>query len=364
MNILYIANHLNTGGITSYILRLSTMLKKRGHNIFVASSGGELLSEFSAQAIEHIRIPIKTKCEFSPRVFGSLLKLLPLVKEKNINLIHCNSRTTQVVGHLLSRYSGAPYISTCHGFFKPRLGRRIFPCWGKLVIAISEEVKEHLIKDFKVEEGKIRVINHGVDIKSFERYTIYDIRYTKKTLGLGDWLTIGHIGRLSDVKGQKYLVMATKRVLAKFPRAQLLIIGEGRMRQELINLAGKLNINANVFFIPRAQDMQKALCVMDIFVMPSLREGLGLALMDAMAAGRPIVASNVGGIKSLVQDGYNGLLVPAADDSALAEAILRLLVDPEKRKYLGENGRIFIENNFSLEKMVSRTERVYLECAV
>lgn len=166
------------------------------------------------------------------------------------------------------------------------------------------------------------------------------------------------------MKGQEYLIKATKRVLAEHPQAQLVIIGEGRRKRELINLTGQLKISARVFFIPKAYNIEEVLSIMDVFVMPSLKEGLGLALMDAMAAGRAAVASNVGGIRTLIQDGYNGLLVPPGDDLALAEAIIRLLADPDKRKYLGDNAREFIKNNFSLEKMVSRTEEVYLECAV
>ncbi len=362
MNILYITNHLNTGGITSYVLRLSAALKKRGHNIFIASSGGELLSDFVAQGINYIPIPIRTKCEFSPKIIFSLFKLLPLVKQKGINLVHCNSRTTQVLGYLLNRYSGVAYMSTCHGFFKQRLGRRLFPCWGKGVIAISEEVKGHLRDDFNVDEQKIRVVNHGVDIERFSPEGLGFGSGLKKRFGLGDWPVIGHIGRLSDVKGQDHLIEAMKHVLAKIHQAQLVIIGEGRMKEGLINLADRLKISGNIFFIPRAYNMKEALSIMDVFVMPSLKEGLGLALMDAMASGRAVVASNVGGIKTLIQDGYNGLLVPPGDDLALAEAILKLLADPDKRKYLGNNAREFIKNNFSLEKMVSQTEKVYLEC--
>ncbi|MDI6605627.1 MAG: glycosyltransferase family 4 protein [Candidatus Omnitrophota bacterium] len=362
MNILYITNHLNTGGITSYVLRLGSALKANGHNIYVASSGGELLPEFIAGGLIYIRIPIKTKCEVSPKIIFSLFKLLPLLKNKEIELIHCNSRTTQVLGHLLSKYGGIPYISTCHGFFKKRLSRMILPCWGKRVIAISLEVRAHLLNDFKAEETKIRVINHGVDMGKFRSSPAQDSRRAKEKFGLGDWPVVGNIGRLSDVKGQEYLIRAMKKVLQELPRAQLLIIGEGRMKQQLLGLVNSLGISGNVYLFPSAKEMQEALSAMDLFVMPSLKEGLGLALMEAMAAGKAIVASGVGGIKTLIKDGFNGLLVPPKDVDGLTAAILRLLGDPEESRRLGENARDFIEKNFSLAKMVSETEKVYLEC--
>ncbi|MFH0935507.1 MAG: glycosyltransferase family 4 protein [Candidatus Omnitrophota bacterium] len=362
MNILYITNHLNTGGITSYVLRLACALKDKGHNIHVASSGGELLANFLEKGIDYIRIPIRTKCEISPKIIFSLLKLLPLLKSRNIELIHCNSRTTQVLGCLLNRYSGVAYISTCHGFFKKRLSRRIFPCWGKRIIAISEEVRGHLLEDFNVEETKIRVVNHGVDMGAFKPLAQEQLRQVNNKFGLGNWPVVGNIGRLSDVKGQEYLVRAMKKVLSKVPQAQLLIIGEGRMKEGLLRLVKDLRIGGNVYFVPAAKDMNEALSSMDIFVMPSVKEGLGLALMEAMAAGRAVIASGVGGIKTLIKDGFNGLLVPPKDADGLAAAILRLLGNHEEARRLGENARDFIEKNFPLTRMVSETERVYLEC--
>lgn len=362
MNILYITNHLNTGGITSYVLRLACALKEKGHNIHIASSGGQLLEKFLQEGIDYIRIPIRTKCEVSPKIIFSLLKLLPLLKSGNIELIHCNSRTTQVLGCLLSRYSGVTYISTCHGFFKNRLSRRIFPCWGKRIIAISEEVRAHLLDDFNVEETKIRVINHGVDMEVFKPLAQEELRQAKNRFGLGDGPVVGHIGRLSDVKGQEYLIRAMKKILAKVPQAQLLIIGEGRMKGELFRLVQGLRIVGNVYFVPQASQMNEALSAMDIFVMPSVKEGLGLALMEAMAAGRAVVASDVGGIKSLIKDGFNGLLVPPKDADGLAAAILRLLGNHQEARRLGGNARDFIEKNFPLAKMASQTERAYLEC--
>jgi glycosyltransferase involved in cell wall biosynthesis len=362
MNILYITNHLNTGGITSYVLRLGSALKARGHNIYIASGGGELLEEFIAGGLTYIRIPIKTKCEVSPKIIFSLFKLLPILKSREIDLIHCNSRTTQALGNLLSKYGGIPYISTCHGFFKKRLSRMLLPCWGKRIIAISEEVRAHLLNDFKAEETKIRVINHGVDMGMFSPSPSQDSRLAKEKFGLGGWQVVGNIGRLSDVKGQEYLIRAMKKVLQELPRAQLLIIGEGRMKQQLLGLADSLGISGNVYLFPSLKDTREVLSAIDLFVMPSLKEGLGLALMEAMAAGKAVVASGAGGIKTLIKDGFNGLLVPPKDVDGLAAAILRLLGDSEESRRLGGNARDFIKKNFPLEVMVSETEKVYLEC--
>ena len=353
MKILYLVNHLNTGGITSYLLNLTSGMKKKGHDIFIASSTGECLNKFINLGANFIKIPIKTKKEISPSMLFSYLKLKNELRKNKIDIVHSNSRTTQVLGCLLHKYENVVHVSTCHGYFKKRPLRRIFPCWGQNVIAISGQVKEHLIFDFKVDEEKIRVINNGIDINRF---------YTGKDLVIGSVPVIGIIARLSDVKGHIYLIKAMKIVLEKFPSAKLLVVGEGKMYNVLVNLAKDMNIEKSVKFILHTDDTRVELAMMDIFVMPSLAEGLGLALMEAMACGKAVVGTDVGGIKSLIKNNVNGLLVKPADPESLAGAITQLISEPEKAKIYAREAARFISDNFSLNKMCDETEGVYLEC--
>jgi len=362
MNILFITNHLNVGGITSYVFTLACGLKKKGHNIYIASSGGELSSKFREAGIISIPVPLKTKKEISPKIIFSLFKLSAIIREKKIDIIHSHSRTTQVLGCWLKKFTGVKHIFTCHGFFKRRFLRRIFPCWGDGIIAISQQVKEHLIDDFKLLVEVIAVVNNGIDIDRFKKVTSKPKAEIKKKFGLNTGAVIGIIARLSDVKGHKYLIEAMKIVLREYPDSSLLIMGTGKTQKDLSGLTDNLGIKKSVFFVPEIPDTTDALAVADIFVMPSLQEGLGLALMEAMAAGKAVIGSNVGGIKTLIQDGRNGLLVEPADSPALAQAILTLLNDPAKRLELGKEAQDFIQNNFSQEKMVLETEKEYLNC--
>lgn len=362
MNILYITNHLNVGGITSYTLTLAAGLKKRGHNVYIASCGGERVLKFKEAGIIYITVPINTKREISFKIILSALKLAKIIKKDKIDIIHSHSRTTQVLGCLLHKMTGVKHIFTCHGFFKRRILRKLFPCWGEKVIAISQQVKEHLIKDFKLANQDITVINNGIDVDRFKAGTLRPKIEIKKNLVSGDGPVIGIIARLSDVKGHRYLIEAMKMVLDKEASAQLLIIGEGKMQQELVQLVNKLGINKSVFFIPEISDTREALAAMDIFVMPSLQEGLGLALMEAMSVGLAVIGSNIGGIKTLIQDGYNGLLVEPANSQNLTKALLALLSDPIKRDNLGLQAQRFIQQNFSQDKMITETEKEYLLC--
>jgi len=362
MNILFLTNHLNIGGITSYLDSLSSGLKAKGNNIYIGSSGGDKLEDFLDKGMDFIRLPLKTKAEFSPQLLYSFFKLLPYIKKNKIDIIHANTRVTQVLGCLLERFSAKPLVSTCHGFFKTRISRRVLPCWGRRVIAISQQVKDHLRDDFKVDDEKIRLINNGIDLERFKDIKSFDLELIKKEIDLKDGFVVGSVGRLSDVKGHIYLIEAISNVAKEIPNVNLLIVGEGKMFGQLKALSKQLNLEDRVCFINSVMDTRKVLSIMDVFAMPSLKEGLGLALMEAMASGLAVVGSDVGGIKTLIADGSNGLLVKPADPKDLGAAITSLLKNKEKRKVLGENAKKFISTNFSSIKMVDETEKVYKEC--
>ena len=361
MNILYITNHLNTGGITSYCLTLATGMKHKGHNVYLASSTGDLVEQFSEQGLVFFKIPIKTKCEASPKILLSFLKLRKFIRQNQIDILHAHSRTTMVLAAWLSYVSGIPYLATAHGFFKAHFWRRAFPCWGLRTIAISDPVGEHLVRDFKIEASKVKVIYNGIDINKFGSGFGVGSSELKRKFGLGDAVVIGIIARLADVKGHIYIIGAMPEILKVIPDAQLLIVGEGKMKPELLELSRRLSLEKSIFFVPSVLDTREALAAMDIFVMPSLKEGLGLSLMEAMACGLPVIGSAVGGIKTLITHQQNGLLVQPQDVKGLAQAVLELLQDEYKAKTLGAKAKVFIAEHFSQEKMVSQTEALYEE---
>jgi L-malate glycosyltransferase len=361
MNILYITNHLNIGGITSYVLTLAKGMIDRGHRVYIASSAKCLPANFPREAVL-LPIPIRTKRDLSPKILLSSLKLKDALKKYEIEIIHSNSRTTQILGCLLGRDTSAAHIFTCHGYFKRRMLRRLFPCWGSKVIAISEQVREHLVSDFKLGEEKISLIHNGIDTQRFNVSDAAAKSKAKERLGLGQNEVIGIIARLSDVKGHAYLIKAMPAILKEVPQARLFIVGEGRMRAELIALAKVLNLENSVLFAPELCDTMEVLKAMDIFVMPSLKEGLGLALMEAMACGLAVVGSNIGGIKSLIKPEVNGLLVEPGDVTGLAAAANRLLKDKVMAASFGRQARAFIADNFSQGLMVEQTENLYSKC--
>jgi glycosyltransferase involved in cell wall biosynthesis len=361
MRVLLLANHVNYGGITAYLLNLCTSLHGQGgFEYVVASRGGELEDEFAKKGVPHIRVPLSTKCEISPKVFASFVRLLPVLKEYKIDCIHANTRVTQVLASFLRAASKKPFVSTCHGYFKPRLSRRLWPCWGQKVIAISDQVRTHLINDFHISPDSIALIYNGVDTAKFRSFGKEEIEAEKRRLGLDtSKMIIGHIGRLSSVKGQKYLVDAAAILSHRRNDTQFLIIGDGEQEDELRRLVRAKSLESVVFLRSSAKDISLALSLMDVFVMPSLQEGLGLSLLEAQGAGVPVVATRVGGIPTAVQDHVTGLLCPPADVDVLACAINELLDNRTLREALAANARKQIEEKFSLFGMAQKTLEVY-----
>jgi glycosyltransferase involved in cell wall biosynthesis len=209
---------------------------------------------------------------------------------------------------------------------------------------------------------RVKLIYNGIDLDASKTQDPRPKGQIKKELGLGEGPVIGIVARLSEVKGHRFLVSALKRALNEMPDLQLFIVGDGKEKESLLVQARQLGIEKKVFFISSVEDTAKVLSAMDLFVLPSLQEGLGLSLMEAMAQGVPIIASDVGGIRSLIQDGVTGKLVKPQDIEGLEKAILELLQDKPKASAYAQSAFKSVKNNFSLEKMVVETERVYLEC--
>jgi glycosyltransferase involved in cell wall biosynthesis len=356
MNILFLTTHANTGGITSYILTLGEALTKSGHKVWVVSSGGDCVSRMEAAGMRHVTVNIRTKSELHPKLLLSLPSVLHLIRDEKINIIHAQTRVTQVLGTWASRLSGVAMVTTCHGFFRPRWFRKAFPCWGCAVIAISKPVERHLNIDFEIPKNRIHLISNGIDLKRFVM--------TNKPMGSTPLIgintpLIGVIARLSNVKGLDVLIKAMPLILKEIPSANLMIAGQGPEETALKKLTQDLSLTNQVHFKSTVNQTRELLCTFDVFVMPSLMEGLGLSVMEAQACGIPVVASRVGGLVDLIEDGKSGYLVAVNDLGALANRIIEVLQNPQQSKIMAQEARSKIEQHFSAEKMLNQTLEVY-----
>ncbi len=359
MNVLFLTTHLNAGGITSYLLTLARGMRQRGIEVHLVSSGGRVEEEFSSLGVRLLSLDIRTKSELDFRIYKVLPRLRRYMEQHRIDILHAQTRITQVMGQILKRMIGRPYFSTCHGFFRGRLSRRLFPCWGDAVIAISEAVRHHLVSDFHVDEGRVVLIQSGVDLGAYVPADEETKRQLRRKYHLGEGPVIGNIARLSDVKGQDILIAALSTVVAQRPDVKLLVAGEGKTEETLKAMVKTLHLERHVFFYPLVNKTAELLSVMDVFVMPSRQEGLGLSIMEAQAVGVPVIASNVGGIPSLIEHGKTGILIEPESPSVLARDLMGLLGDEKRLREMGNAGREFALQHYGADTMVDKTLSLY-----
>lgn len=360
MRIMLLANHFNTGGIASYLMTLTAGLTRRGHQVWIATSGGDCAARAEALGARHILIPqLKVKCEFHPGLYPAAAEVARFIRANDIEILHAQTRVTQSAAALACSWTGRPYVSTCHGYFKPRLARRLFPLWGRGVVAISRPVVEHLVRDLGVDRALISLVPNGIDTQRYcpqpERQ-----RALRQSYGIGNEPVVGIVARLSDVKGHAVLIRAMNELIHERPGIKCLIFGEGPMEQALRSLVAQLNLTASVLFFNKVSGRTADLFPMfDVFAMPSLQEGLGLSVMEAQACAVPVVATRVGGLVEAVIDGETGLLVPPGDHLALADALAKVLFDKSLAGRLATSGRERILAHFTVAAMVDGTLEAY-----
>ncbi|OGW77957.1 MAG: hypothetical protein A2Z83_05100 [Omnitrophica bacterium GWA2_52_8] len=364
MKVLHITTHLNAGGITNYILRLANPLRARGIEIEVLSSGGDLSDAFRAHVVPVHELPIRTKNILHPKLYQALPELRRLIKERGIDVIHAHTRIAQAMAFFIQFLHRIPVVTTCHGFYKLRLGRRLFPAWGDAAVAISQPVQEHLLNDFHLKPDKIRLIHNAVDLEEIDGiFKSLNPAHEKKQFGFeaGDFV-VGIVARLVQDKGLDYLIDAVYALRQRHSGIRLLIVGDGNYREACFARVKKLGLDGVTTFSGNLlnADVIRALCAIDVFVLPATwREGFGLSIVEAMACKKPVIVTNIWSLNSLIQDHQTGILIEPKAVAPLAAAIDELMCDSILRASLGNQGRIMVEKFFSMPRMADELADTY-----
>jgi len=305
----------------------------------------------------------------------AVYELIKIIRQEKPDVVHTHTSKAGMLGRLAAKIIKTPHIvHTPHGHvFYGHFGRllswiflrleRLFACFTDRLISLSEGESKDYAELSVYPADKIVKIHSGVNIQGFESSNI-NIIDKKRSLGIGPiGCCIGFVGWLLPIKGPMHLLRAMKYVWQDFGDVNLVFVGKGDLDVDLRSEALSLNQNGKVKFLGWRKDIDEIMQVFDIFVLPSLNEGMGRVLVEAMAAGKPIVASNVGGIPDLVKPSENGLLVPPGDEKALADSIKRLIKNPEEAKLMGRNGRRRC-HQFSLVSMVAKIDGLYADLVV
>ena len=306
----------------------------------------------------------------------AFISIFCLLRQLKPDIVHTHTSKAGILGRLAAWLARVPLIiHTPHGHvFYGHFGRslsRIFLQIEKLLgrithhqIALTPEEGNDYLSLGVSKPNNTSVIHSGVDVHQFSKGAKQRSK-KRKELGIPpDCLVVGYVGWLIPIKGVTYLINAMARVVEQHPESILVLVGKGDDKgeeeiklKEQVKRAGLVD---KVLFLGWRPDVEEIMGCFDIFVLPSLNEGMGRVLVEAMAAGLPIVASRVGGIPDLVKDGHNGLLVPPADAIALEKAISSLIEDKEKRKKMGQVGTKMCRE-YSSEAMVEQVDDLYRE---
>ena len=363
VRILHLTTHLNIGGITSYIKLLTKEMSKMPYELFVGSSGGSQEQALKDQGVHCLTLNIKTKSELSPKLYLAIPRLLRFIREEKIDLIHSHTRVTQVLSWFLQRFSGIPYVTTCHGFYKPRLGRKLLTAWGDHVIAISKPVEESLLQVFHVKPGMVSTIFNAIDTTDLiERYQQKDPDQIRKELNLNpSHRVLGIVARVVQDKGHEYFLRAAGKLIQNsHPNIKILIVGEGPYLKSTKDLVNRLRMNESVRFLGNVNDITYPLSVIDIFVLPAVwREGFGLSIIEAMAVQKPVIVTNIWALNELVHNRVNGLLVEPKNVDELAGAMHELLEDRKLYERVSRNGAEMVKREFSIPQMAARVDKLY-----
>ena len=365
-NILEINVTSALGGGPEYMYSLVKGLDRSKYHIVAACPvDGPYFQRLRDLGIETIDLPIRSLH------LGVLLRLVRIVRKFKIDLIHSHGKGAGIYSRPLGVITRTPVIHTLHGIhygaYNPLMRKfyflieRFLTSLTYKIVNLSESEEKEGLRLGIINKEKSRVIYSGIDLNRFDKVKI-NLARKRKELGLtGRNIVVGNVARFNLQKGHEYLIKAIPFVLRKYPRTKLLLVGDGELRGEMESLVGELEIKDNVIFTGFREDIPKILRIMDIFVLPSLWEGLPIVLLEAMACEKPIVATNVIGNKEVIIDGETGFLISPKDPRKLAEKIIFLIENKPLRERLGENGRRRVEKTYPLDRMVKETEEVYHE---
>jgi len=301
---------------------------------------------------------------FNPLVLAKLSRIL---RGKNIDLLHCHKHKPAVYGVLASLVSGRiPVIEHVHGLSRTRsinrrLANLVIYRFINKVIAVSDSVRQDIIQsNWRVDPSKIITVKNCIDLTTIDAISISK-NEARSRIGLAeDEIVFGTVGRLASTKGQSFLIEAFSKVRTQLKHSRLVIIGSGPLLGELEKLAKNLGVYPRVLFTGYRNDIFEILKGFDIFVLPSLAEGLSIALLEAMASRLPVIASRVGGIPEVFGNSDCGKLVPSKNIHALASAMIDIAsLDDYSKKALGKHGRHRIEDEFTTDIMIKKLTGIY-----
>ncbi len=356
------------GGGQAVLFSLADHLNRDLFDTAVASApGGPLAERAREKGLKHIAVPLDKKIGL--RTVGRIASIL---RENKFDILHTHGGYAGLYGRLAARRAGTPVVvHTLHGIHylhcrNPVLRQllisleRFCSRLSDGLILVSYSDLGRALRHRLAAEDKMSVILNGIPTP--EKISAEANENKRLELGLeADRPVVGTVARLHRQKGVVWLVRAGAIICHRFPQVRIVVVGGGPEEKGLRRIARKLGLEKKILFLGARADAAAIMALFDVFVLPSLWEGLPLVLIEAAAQGKPIVATAVDGTKEIIDDGKTGILVPPKSPQALSEAVLRLLEDPDRASRMAERARAVIPERFPLRRMVEQTQNLYLK---
>ena len=351
MNIMEIVSNTGMNGAINHCLLLSRELLRRGNRVtLVCHPRAWIAKQVASDGIDVVPSDLH---RWPP---DELRRIAAIVAERRIDVVHTHASRAHFFGILLRWFAGVPSVATAHSCHF-----QLHWMFNDYVIACSEATRRYHRRYNLVRSSRIGTICNFIDLRRMSEVSPDARTSVRASLGIDDSChLIGAVGDVIPRKGLIYLVGAMPKILAAVPQCRLLVVGNGdsQYADRARSSAEQLGVASAIIWADHRDDVHEVLASLEICVLPSLDEGLPLSILEAMAAGLPVVATTAGGIPECVGHGVTGLLVPPADSDALAEAIIGLLRDPTLRRKMGEAGRERVRQQFSPESQAPRIEGV------
>lgn len=354
--------------IFSFHIPFMKLLQSMGYTVEVAAHDTGFRKEIESEGFPFHDIPFSRR----PLSFANVLafcRLLSLFRKRRYVLVHTHTPVASFLGRLAGWMTHTPVLYTAHGFHFYRgapwknwllwytLEKIAAPMTRALVVMNEEDLAHGQRLGFVPGETLFFVHGVGVDIGRFQNVS----STFRRELGVDDDAGIVTcVAEFTTTKNHAFLLSAWERIAGKYPNAHLVLVGDGELLEETRDLVRERSL-PRVHFLGRRRDIPEILAATDIVVLVSKREGLPRAVLEGMAAGKPLVATDVRGNRDLVEDGINGFLVPLGDVETLAESLIKLLGSPELRAQMGKKSREKVEA-YSLEKVLEEMKAIYQKC--
>ncbi len=366
--VFFLVDSLDVGGTETQAVELAIRLNPERYEVTLGClrARGPLLDKLAGSAIS-VREFYPQGGVDSVRGMYQMVRLAIFLRRGGFNIVHTHDLYSNLLGIPAAVLARVPVIISSRRdlahFDWYQTGRRVWlrrlQNLSNAVLTNAGAIRQALLEDEGFAPQKVRVIYNGVDLERFARRS-RDRDWLLPEAGREKWIVL--VGNMhSHVKGHSWLIRAAVAVVRDFPETRFLLVGDGAQRKDFERQVTQLGVEKHFCFLGRRDDVPEILACCDIAVLPSRSEGLPNAVLEYLAAGLPTVASSVGGNAEIVNHGKTGLLVPPEDSGALAEALLRLLRDPEVAATLGNNGREYVASHFSFERMMRTTEELYGE---